>query len=86
LLQIKIGSDKITFAERMNSNKRHENYRTFGKYTFAEADAELRAYWHSRTPQERMEELEKLRIMNYGEEAINARIPRIFGVSKPRRS
>jgi hypothetical protein len=70
----------------MNSTRRHENYQTFGKQTFAEADVELRAYWQSRTPQERMEALEELRILNYGEEAINARIPGIFGVSKPRRS
>jgi len=67
--------------------KRHENYRTFGAYqSFAEADAELRAYWQSRTPQERMEALEALRIANYGEATINARIPRVFGVPEPRRS
>jgi len=70
----------------MNSVKRHENYRQFGKSTFAEADTELRAYWHSRTPQERMAALEELRILNYGQEAIDARIPRVFGVSKSRRS
>jgi len=70
----------------MNSTRRHENYRTFGTNTFAEADAELRAYWQSRTPQERMEALEALRIANYGEETINARIPRVFGVPEPRRS
>jgi hypothetical protein len=70
----------------MNSTRRHENYQTFGKFTFAEADAELRAYWQSRTPQERMAALEDLRIANYGEATINARIPRIFGVSKSRRS
>jgi len=61
--------------------RRHERFRAFGGYAnFAEADAELRAYWHSRTPQERMEALEELRILNYGQEAIDARIPRIFGV------
>jgi hypothetical protein len=71
----------------MKLNTRHENYRAFGAYkSFAEADEELRAYWQSRTPQERMAALEDLRIANYGEERINARIPRIFGVSKPRRS
>jgi CMP-2-keto-3-deoxyoctulosonic acid synthetase len=71
----------------MNSTKRHESYRTFGAYkSFAEADAELRAYWQSRTPQERMEALEELRVLNYGEETINARIPRVFGVPEPRRS
>jgi hypothetical protein len=66
---------------------RHENYRKFGAYkNFAEADAELRAYWQSRTPEERMAALEDLRIANYGEEKINARIPRVFGVLEPRRS
>jgi hypothetical protein len=66
---------------------RHEKYRTFGAYkSFTEADLELRRYWHGRTPHERMEALEELRIMNYGEEAINARIPRVFGVLEPRRS
>ena len=71
----------------MKLNTRHDNYRTFGAYqSFAEADAELRAYWQSRTPQERMAALEDLRIANYGEERINARIPRIFGVSKSRGS
>jgi hypothetical protein len=71
----------------MKSTTRHESYQTFGAYkTFAEADAELRAYWQSRTPQERMAALEDLRIANYGEERINARIPRVFGVPEPRRS
>jgi hypothetical protein len=66
--------------------KRHENYRTFGAYqSFAEADAELRAFWQSRTPLERLEALEELRIANYGEETINARIPRVFGVPEPRK-
>ncbi len=67
--------------------KRHESYRSFGTYkSFAEADAELRAYWLARTPEERMEALEELRIANYGDEETNARIPRVFGVSEPRRS
>jgi hypothetical protein len=71
----------------MSSASRHKNYQTFGAYkSFTEADAELRAYWQSRTPQERMEALESLRIANYGEATINARIPRIFGVPEPRRS
>jgi hypothetical protein len=70
----------------MNPPRKHEHYRTFGSQTFGEADATLRAYWHSRTPQERMEALEDLRIANYGETTINARVPRDFGVPEPRRS
>ena len=67
--------------------KRHERFRAFRAYrNFAEADADLRAYWRSRTPAERLEALEDMRIAIYGEEAINARIPRIFGVPEPRRS
>lgn len=62
--------------------KPHEQYRNFGgNNSFTEADAELRAYWWSRTPQERMEALEELRIRIYGQEAIDAKIPPIFGVS-----
>jgi hypothetical protein len=35
----------------MSETIRHAAYRNFGKYrSFAEADAELRAYWQSRTP------------------------------------
>jgi hypothetical protein len=67
--------------------KRHAGFRKFGAYKdFAEAEAELRAYWRSRTPQERMEALEELRLSNYGQEAVDARVPRIFGVPEPRRS
>jgi CMP-2-keto-3-deoxyoctulosonic acid synthetase len=69
-----------------SASKRHEKFRKFGAYKdFAQADADVRAYWWSRTPQERMEALEELRILNYGQEAIDARIPRIFGVPEPRR-
>jgi hypothetical protein len=75
--------------ERRTANgisKRHAQYRTFGAYKdHAEADAELRDYWQSRSPEERMVALEELRIRIYGKEAIDARIPRIFGVPEPRR-
>jgi hypothetical protein len=64
---------------------RHAEYQVFGSYTFAEMEAELRDYWWSRTPEERMEALEEMRVRIYGEEKINARIPRIFGVPEPRR-
>jgi hypothetical protein len=66
--------------------KRHEHFRRFGAYqSFAEAETELRAYWWLRTPQERLEALEELRILNYGQAAIDARISRVFGVPEPRR-
>jgi len=69
----------------MKATRRHENYRTFGAYaSFAEADAQLREYWRSRTPLEWLAALEELRILNYGEEAVNARVSRVFGVPEPR--
>jgi hypothetical protein len=72
---------------KSESPKRNEAYRQFGaSRSFADADDELRDYWWSRTPAERMEALEQLRIRIYGEEAINARIARVFGVPEPRRS
>lgn len=68
------------------SAPKHAAYRHFGSYrSFAEADTKLREYWWSRTPAERMAALEEARIRNYGADAINARIPRVFGVSKPRK-
>ena len=68
----------------MSEIKRHAAHRQFGSQTFAEADAALRDYWWSRTPEERMESLEELRIQIYGEATINARIQRVFGVPEPR--
>jgi hypothetical protein len=65
---------------------RHPRYQFFGAQSFAEADCELRDYWWSRTPEERMEALEELRIRIYGEEEINAGVQRVFGVPEPRRS
>ena len=70
----------------MNTLRRHENYRSFGTYASfadADADAELRAYWQSCTPQERMAALEDLRVARFGEEAINSKVKKIFGAIEP---
>lgn len=71
----------------MSTTKRHERYRFFGAFKcFAGVNEERRCYWWSRTPEERMEALEELRIRVYGKEKINARVSRVFGVPEPRRS
>ena len=70
----------------MNPAGKHAAYRTFGSTSFAQADEELRRYWRSRTPAERMEALEDLRIAIYGEEVINAKVQRIFGVPESGRA
>jgi hypothetical protein len=67
------------------TRRRHDQFGMFGAYrSFAELDEETHAYWPSRTPAQRMEALEDLRVLNYGQEAMNARIPRVFGVPEPR--
>ena len=67
----------------MNSSepdKLHDAYRTFGSYrSLSDPDVELRDYWRSKTPHERWEALEELRIRIYGEAAVNARVQRVFG-------
>ena len=52
--------------------------------SFAEADARQRAFWHSRTPEERLWHLEYLRELNYGPAPPSARLPRIPRVSQRR--
>ncbi len=61
---------------------KHPRYRTFGAQSFEEADRELRDYWWSRTPEERLEALEELRIRIYGEEALNAKVVRCYAGGK----
>jgi hypothetical protein len=72
--------------QSQSSSRRHEKFRKFGAYkNWADPDAELRTHWWSKTPEERMEALEELRILNYGQEAIDARVSRVFGVPESRR-
>ncbi len=44
--------------------------------------AERRAYWHSRTPGERLEAIEQMRRINYGEHAATGRLQRLLEVAK----
>ncbi len=44
--------------------------------------AERRTYWHSRTPDERLEAMEQLRRINYGEHASTARLQRFLEVAE----
>jgi hypothetical protein len=43
-------------------------------------DSGERAYWRSRTPQERMEYLELLRQINYGYDPATARLQRVLEI------
>jgi hypothetical protein len=54
-------------------------------YLFKSLEEELSAtvaFWRSRTPQERLEYLEHLRVLKYGEEAVNAPMVRCYGWRK----
>ena len=55
--------------------------------SFEEADAADKAYWHSKTPQERLEALELMRQINYGYNPATVRLQRVLEVVEftPRR-
>jgi methenyltetrahydromethanopterin cyclohydrolase len=48
--------------------------------SFAEAEAETRAYWRAATPAERLNALEKLREPFYGKDQIGGRLQRFLEV------
>jgi hypothetical protein len=48
--------------------------------SFEEADRQDRAYWHSKTPQERLEALEQIRQVGYGYDPASVRIQRFIEV------
>ncbi len=49
-------------------------------------ESDDKAYWHSKTPEERMEMLELLRQINYGYDPTTARLQRILEVVELKRS
>ena len=51
----------------------------FSVVTFEEADAQDKAYWLSKTPRERLQHVELLRRINYGNHAA-ARLQRVLEV------
>lgn len=50
--------------------------------SFAEAEEEDRAYWHSLSPQERLAALEKMRQLNYDYDPAADRIQRTLEVAQ----
>ena len=48
--------------------------------SFEEADEVDKAYWHSKTPQERMAALELMRQINYGYDPTTERLQRVLEV------
>lgn len=50
--------------------------------TIDDEDLEERRYWYTQTPQKRLEALETLRRLNFGEEAASARLQRLLEVTQ----
>ena len=50
--------------------------------SFEEADAADKAYWHSKSPQERVEALELMRQINYGYDPTTERLQRVLEVAE----
>ena len=50
--------------------------------SFEEADEADKAYWHSKTPQERMAALELMRQINYGYDPTTERLQRVLEVAE----
>lgn len=50
--------------------------------SFEEAEAADKAYWHAKTPQERLEALELMRQINYGYNPATDRLQSVLEVAK----
>ena len=50
--------------------------------SFEEADEVDKAYWHSKTPQERMEALELMRQITYGYDPTTQRLQRVLEIAE----
>ena len=50
--------------------------------SFEEATEVDKAYWHSKTPQERMAALELMRQINYGYDPTTERLQRVFEIAE----
>ena len=50
--------------------------------SFEEADEADKAYWHSKTPQERMAALELMRQINYDYDPVTDRLQRVLEVAE----
>ena len=50
--------------------------------SFEEADKADKAYWHSKSPQERLEALELMRQINYDYDPVTDRLQRVLEVTE----
>lgn len=70
----------MTDAERRRSERRSATWKLEKVSSFAEAEAQTRAYWHAATPAERLNGLEMLREQLYGEDQNQQKLQRFLEV------
>jgi len=64
----------------MDKNKSAERRTVIAVRSFDEAEKMDRDYWWSRTPQERMAAMERLRQMNYDYDPVTDRVQRVLEI------
>jgi hypothetical protein len=76
----KLNSSSLAAAAMVRTARRRANWKVVVTDSFAEAEAETRAYWRAATPAERLNALEKLREPFYGKDQIGGRLQRFLEV------
>ncbi|MEZ5384091.1 MAG: hypothetical protein R3F13_01110 [Prosthecobacter sp.] len=70
----------MTAAEKARAERRRATWALEKVDSFAEAEAQTRAYWHAATSAERLNALAQLRYIVYGKAAATARLQRVLEV------
>ena len=73
-------SQSAPTAAEARAARRRAGWKIVVADSFAEAEAETRAYWRAATPAERLNALEKLREPFYGKDQIGSRLQRFLEV------
>jgi hypothetical protein len=76
----KSNSSSLAAAAKVRTARRRASWKVVVADSFAEAEAETRAYWRAATPAERLNALEKLREPFYGKDQIGGRLQRFLEV------
>ena len=70
----------MTAAEKARAARRSATWKLERVDSFAEAEAQTRAYWHAATPAERLNALETLREQLYGPDQASKRLQRFLEI------
>lgn len=68
----------MTKAAQNRAKRRNSTWKLEKVSSFAEAEAQTRAYWHAATPAERLNGLETLREQLYGQNQASRRLQRFL--------